>query len=785
MAFPFLLLYLLRRVLRQSDYARNLIERFGFLPAELKQTGHSAIWLHAVSVGEIAAAAGLIDAMRTRFPLATVFVSASTLAGRQLAEQKLGPQVDGIFYLPADYCFAIRRVLAHIKPVVVVILETEIWPNLYNEIKKTGAGLVTVNGRISPRAFPSYLKARWLFREVLALPDAILAQDEVSRRRFEALMGDTSTLQVGGNLKYDQQASSKSPPEAITTLLDAIRPQQIWIAASTMPPAREGDPDEDDLVVQCFHQLAATFPKLLVILAPRRPERFVLTAAKLGEAGIRYLRRTELTHDSQMMLPGVLLLDTIGELASVFPLGDVVFVGGTLNHRGGHNIIEPAQAGRAIVIGPHMENFPEIAADFREAGVLIDIPGPHALADSVANLLQHPEARQALGDLARQRALTGRGATSRCIHAVATLYERCLPRDPRSWWHYATLWPLARIWAAGGAWKRQRELLQVRQLPTPAICVGNITMGGAGKTPTVLWLVHRLQEAGFQPAILTRGYGRISREAILVAGPAERPPREVTGDEAQILLERSGAPVGIGANRFFTGLALLKRHPGVNVFVLDDGLQHWRLHREFNLVVIDALQPFGQYDIFPLGRLREAIPDGLNRANAFLLTRTESGARLKGIEDFLSKSNPSAPIFRSRVRPESWVDARTGESLTVDALGNTPVLAFCGLANPNSFFVTLRALRVPVRARVPFPDHHPYRPHELQRLEAMAAASGASALVCTEKDFQNLTPAWRQSIQGHPLYWLRIGTEVERGEDLVQWVLQHVDATNVPSARPD
>ncbi len=763
-------------MLRQRDYARNLIERFGYLPRELKQTGHSAIWLHAVSVGEIAAAAGLIDALRKQFPLATVFVSASTLAGRRLAEQKLGDRVDGIFYLPADYCFAIRRVLSHIKPVVVVILETEIWPNLYHEIKKTGAGLLTVNGRISPKTFPRYQKARWLFREVLALPDAILAQDAVSYARFAALMDDTRTLSVGGNLKYDQDSSGKAPPAAITALLERLNPQQVWVAASTMPPAQEDDPDEDDVVIASFLDLGRRYPNLLLILAPRRPERFGSAAAKLGEAGIPYLRRSELQATDTLPLPGVLLLDTIGELASVFPLADVVFMGGTLNHRGGHNILEPAQAGRAVVAGPHMENFPEIAADFREAGAFAEVASAGALAPELDRLLGDSEARQALGQKARQRALTGRGATARCIETVASLYECCIPRDPLSWWHYATLWPLSKLWEAGSAWKQGRELPRARSLPVPVLCVGNVTTGGAGKTPAVLWLTSKLSAQGFTPAILTRGYRRMSREPLLVAGSEERPARELTGDEAQILLERADVPVGIGTDRYLTGQALLQRFP-VDLFILDDGMQHWKLARNCNLVVVDALQPFGRRAVVPLGRLREPLEKGLARADVFLLTRTESGARLRGIEDLLRRVQPKAPIFRSRVSAECWVDARTGDTLPTGHLADTPVVAFCGLANPNSFFQTLRGLQIPVQARVPFPDHHPYRPYELKRLGSLATGCGATTLVCTEKDFQNLGADWRLSLANYPLYWLRIGMEVERGDELVAWLTQRLRET--------
>jgi len=756
---------------RQPDYAKNLVERFGYLPAELKQAGHNAIWLHAVSVGEIAAADGLIRELRQQFPLATVFVSASTVAGRKLATEKLADVVDGIFYLPADFSFAIRKVLNHIKPVVVVILETEIWPNLYYEVKRTFAGLLIVNGRISSKAIGSYQKGRWLFREVLDLPDAILAQDQVSRNRFASLMDDKGTLSIGGNLKYDQDSGSKPIPSVVKKWLEGCNPSHIWIAASTMPPATPEDVDEDEIVIGAIQELVVEFPRLLLILAPRKPERFDRAAGLLREAGIPFVRRTTLAADDRPAEErsathvNVLLLDSIGELASLFAMADVVFVGGTLNHRGGHNILEPALAGKPIVIGPHMENFPEIAADFRDSESLLELRTAEELTPAVRGLLTRPGERKRLGEKALSQAKKGRGATSRCIAEISRLYQLCIPRDPRSWWHYALLWPLSRLWMWGSALDRSRKQARAQRLPVPVVSVGNLTAGGAGKTPVALWLADSLQHAGWTPAILTRGYKRLSRDPILVMGPGTKADRAITGDEAQIFLKRGNAPVGIGTKRYEVGQALLKRF-SADSFVLDDGMQHLQLERDCNLVLVDALQPFGERDPLPLGRLREPL-ESLSRADIFLLTRTESGARLHGIEGTLRRYNAKAPIFRSRVKALGWVDARTGEEFPAEHLEGARAVAFCGLANPNSFFQTTRGLRVNVRARVPFPDHHVYRPADLQRLDGLAASTGSRVLVTTEKDFQNLETGWRDALRKSSLYWVRIGMEIDNEAELV------------------
>ena len=742
------------------------------LPNEFNQTTHGSIWVHAVSVGEIVAAASLIHELRERYPLAPVYVSVTTVTGRRVAEQRLAGNCDGIFYAPIDYCFAIRNTLRRIRPLVLVILETEIWPNLYHEVKKTFAGLLVVNGRISERAFPRYRKARWFFSEVLSLPNAILAQDEVSHQRFADLMRseDAARLSVGGNLKYDIGPAAASPPPELKAFLDRLGPRRIWIAASTMPPATEGDVDEDVAVLAAFERLMPEIPDLLLILVPRHPERFELAASRLAESGVNWMRRTALTDDSAPRLPGVLLLDSMGELASLFPIADVVFMGGTLNHRGGHNILEPAACGVPVVTGPHMENFPGIAADFRDAGAVLTVERQEDLPAALRPLLLDASLRRELGERARRRFLAGTGATARALERVSMLYEYAVPRPPRSWWHYAFLWPLARLWQAGSFWKRRRQLAHARRLPVPVVCVGNITTGGAGKTPAVLWLTGQMRDRGHAPAILTRGYRRVSREPVAIAAPGESLPRLITGDEPQIFLRRADAPVGIGANRYQVGTKLLERF-AVDILLLDDGFQHWRLERDFDLVLVDALMPFGERDLVPLGRLREPM-DALARADAFLLTRTSAKGRLRGIEAKLRAINPAAPIYRSKVVPISWVDAANGvEKPIADWQPESP-MAFCGLANPNSFRQTLRALGIKPRAFWPFPDHHVYVPADLRRLEEFARNVDARVLLTTEKDFCNLEPDWYLSIRQTPMHWLKIGTEIENGDALVDLILQ-------------
>jgi len=333
-----------------------------------------------------------------------------------------------------------------------------------------------------------------------------------------------------------------------------VQPEQIWIAASTMPPRDPEDPDEDDAVIEAFRRLAAEHPGLLLIQVPRRPERFEAAAAKLTAAGVPFVRRSVLDGTTRALpLPGVLLLDSVGELSGLFAVADVVFMGGTLASRGGHNILEPAFFGRPVICGPHMENFPDIFQEFRARHACFEIRNVSELAFATGALLRDPEMRARLGTAAREIAEARRGATDRALHEIANLHARALPRYRPAAVAYPFLWLLSKLWRLGGRLKRSRALARRERLRTPVISVGSLTAGGAGKTPFVLWLAGRLHAAGYSPAFLTRGYRRRAPEkyTILAPGASEAPAR--TGDEAQLFLRSGLGAVGMGADRVLTG----------------------------------------------------------------------------------------------------------------------------------------------------------------------------------------------------------------------------------------
>jgi len=763
-ALPLLVFYFVWRCAREPRYLRHFNERLGGGPNSFRATPPGAIWLHAVSVGEAMSAAGLLQQLRESSPSIPLYLSVSTLAGRALAEDKLTPLVDGIFFAPIDYAFAVRRVLRRVRPAVVVILETEIWPVLYRQAKRAGCVLLVLNGRMSDRAFPRYRALRLFFRHTLALPDAIFVQSEEDRKRYLASGAPVERVSVLGNLKYDVAPLRGDPPAAVEKLLDRLRPAAIWIAASTMPGADSSDVDEDRVVVEAFRVLAKANPGLFLILAPRKPERFDTAAELLGDTGVRFHRRSRKTVDPQLALPCVLLLDTIGELTSLFPRADVVFMGGTLARRGGHNLLEPAACGRAIVSGPHLENFASIAAEFREQRAMHEIASADQLASAVQELLENRELRESLGARAAELASSHRGVARKAAHEILRAQDLVVPTGKPRGVAAPLLWMLARVWSAVGRWKRKRDASRARRLDTPVVCVGAMSMGGAGKTPMVDYLAERMRERGHRPAILTRGYRRRSIEPSIVIEAGEPVSVSITGDEAQIYLNSGYAHAGIGADRWSTG-RMIEKEFQPDLFLLDDGFQHRRLVRDLDIVLLDALNPLAGGDVFPLGRLRERL-NGLARADVLVIMRAACEREYAGLIQQLRAVNASAPIFRARAEPRYWVSHRTGR-LAHPPEG--PVAAFCGLGNPASFWMTLKRARIQPVFKWEFEDHHRYCWSELECLAAQARMHGSQILLCTEKDAMNL-PA--RSVQllledSVELYWLKIGVEIENEEALL------------------
>jgi 3-deoxy-D-manno-octulosonic-acid transferase len=759
-SFPFIFCYFLGRILFFPAYRPHFVERLGFLPQSFSRTKPGAIWLHAVSVGEIASALPLIRRLRAQQPGIPFYLSTATIAGRSAALRQAAPLVDGIFYAPIDFASCIRRILRATRPALVIVLETEIWPNLYSEISRCGARLAIVNGRISNRTWPQYQAWRWFFAPILKFPDCIIVQSPTDFERYSHLGVPARCLSILGNLKYEALAAQPH------STLPTFGAEHIWVAASTVGPNERGSitrhfVDEDDIVIETFQQLTRDFPKLLLILAPRQPARFPEVARKIIASGLPFLRRTELQNDSALALPGILLLDSMGELASLYSLADVVFVGGSLAPRGGHNIIEPGAAGVPVIVGPHMHNFEVITRDFLEHQAIVQIQREHDLLPALHDLLSNPRRAADMGKRGQQFVRSQQGVSEAVADRLWPLYHTACWRTPHSALSRLFLSPLALLWRWGGNLKRsgnERRAAGLLPLPVPVVSVGGITIGGSGKTPFTNYLAAALKAHRHSPAILTRGYGRRFPADSIVLPPTAKVSALMTGDEAQIFLRAAIAPIGIGAKRYETAQILLRQFPATDVLLLDDGFQHARLDRDFDIVVIDGLDPFGQEDLVPLGRLREPLT-ALRRAGAFVVTRAENDFRFDFIRRRLRDFNPTAPAFRTRLVSRAWRDYRTGES--VPSLADKRVGAFCGLGNPENFWSTLESLGLEVVFRWSFDDHHNYKPTEVYSLAQQAKEYGAEMLVTTEKDRINCPNNMESALAPLNLFWLEIEFELE------------------------
>jgi 3-deoxy-D-manno-octulosonic-acid transferase len=762
--------YDLIRGLRRGRPWSSLTQRLGFLPPSFQQTSADSIWLHAVSVGEVVSCEMLVRRLKEQHPGLPIFVSTGTATGQALAREKLGDITAGIFYMPLDLPFPVRRVLSTIRPRLMIVAETEIWPNLYRLVKRSGAGLLVVNGRISDRTFPSYQRFRFLFRSVLRHVDLILAQSEQDRERMVAIGAQPDRVEVGGNLKYDFEVAGTVAPEAVRLFLSEIEAGPVIVAGST----REG---EELLMVEAFRGVAEQHEKALLVVAPRHPRRFDEAASALATAGLPVVRRSELDAGPRgLNLPAVLLLDSLGELAALYSLADVVFVGGSLNGWGGHNVLEPALSGRPVVVGPTTQNFAEMVKALLAEKGLIQIGEAEELGSTLLDLLKNRKAALAIGERGRSVAEAQRGATAKALGAGMRLYGDAVPLSIPGWGSRLLLGGPAKVWGAVARRKAATSVSGGRaagRLRSFTICVGNLTAGGEGKTPVVAWIVEQLCERGHRPAVLTRGYRRRSSKPWIVVGPKDEPSAEQIGDEAYLLwrdFRECGldVPIGVGADRSQAGTELEKRFP-VDIVVMDDGYQHFGLERDFDLLVVDASRPFGGGRILPLGRLRESVA-GASRAKAILLTKTQPGVSYDGIETELRRWNRTAPILRARTRAVAAVDASTGEESALESLVGTTCVGFCGLGNPDSFWRTLDAEGIRPAERLAFRDHHRYTQADIGRIGDAARRADASVLLTTQKDFVNLRGAlvdtdgeatiFDERLQ---LFWLRIEQEVEPG----------------------
>lgn len=399
-------------------YRNGLLHRLGRVPARLLSADpRPVLWLHAVSVGEVLAVSRLVAELDRAFPAYRLLVSTTTRTGHELARQRFGSE--RVFYCPLDLPWAVRAYLRALRPRLLILAETEFWPNLLSSCFRRAIPVAVVNARISDRSWPRYRRLRRLWPPFLGPLGCILAQSLTDAERLCAIGCQPARVSVAGNLKFDVRAAAEA--EATRELRRRAPGLRFVVAGSTLA-------DEESVLLHAWPRLLAVDPNLVLVLAPRHPERFAAVAALLDASGLIWSRRSLWsTQPAAPLAPAhIVLLDTIGELASVYSLAAVAFVGGSLVPAGGHNPLEPAQFAVPIVMGPHYVNFRAITEDLLAHDAL-RIAQKDSLAATLLDLLRDPGQAAALGRRARQVFDQQSGATARSLAALRELLAAEVP----------------------------------------------------------------------------------------------------------------------------------------------------------------------------------------------------------------------------------------------------------------------------------------------------------------------------------------------------------------------
>ncbi len=411
-------------------YLPAMRERMGHLPNSLRSDGRKTIWIHSCSVGETLSVQPLAHLLSQRFPEARLVFSVITRSGRRIADERFAKYGEGnVFYFPIDLPIFVNRVLEHVKPDILITIDTEIWPNTLHGLRKRNIPIVMANGRISAESFQYYRWVQPLMGIVLENYSKFLMKDQEDADRLRQMGARTSRIVVTGNIKYDRDVVEKDVAEAVRTAID----DSLSLSSLNSPLIVAGSTHdtEESVLFEVLDRLRSSdrTSDVRLLLAPRHPERFNAVAALAERTGQIVARRSS---GSASPSATVLLLDSVGELAAAYQFATVAFVGGTLIPHGGQSIMEPALYGKAIVIGPSTENFPGIIDDFRDHNAVVQIPADDKdraaqvdqLTEAIEKLLVDHEGRTAMGERAQSLFGRSKGATAFTVNEIAKVLER-------------------------------------------------------------------------------------------------------------------------------------------------------------------------------------------------------------------------------------------------------------------------------------------------------------------------------------------------------------------------
>lgn len=778
------------KIIVSAKYRGRIPARLGFgltrLLADIP-AGRPRIWVHALSVGEVTSALPLVKALRANRPELVIIFSAATMTGEHLALEKLHGQVDTFVPFPLDLYSSAKRFIHGLAPDLFILVETDFWPNFLHCLERENIPAILVNGRISEKSFASYQRFSYFFMPMFSAFTCISMQTTADAEKMISLGIAPDRIKPLGNLKYD--AALPGPEAAAGTGLDrtdlGIKPDcPVWVAGST----HDG---EEEIILEVHKRLLATWPDLFLVVAPRQVDRgnYIKSAAVI--LGIP-VRKRSTPDDTGTEPASAMILDTIGELAATYKLADIAFIGGSLIPEGGHNPLEAAVFAKPVLFGPHMDDFTEIAADLVATGGARITRNSDELFKAMHELLADNALREESGRLAAEQLHNHQGVTARHLGMINDILSRdrqaplTAPDRDRLAGIFLLGRPLAFIYGAImiiRAWMYKTGTLTSHRLAARVISVGNLTMGGTGKTPLVMYIARYLLDKGRKPAIVSRGYGGRARRPVNLVSDGRTIMLEAvdSGDEPRLMAETlPEVPVLTGKKRAEVGRYAVERL-GVDTIILDDGFQHLAVKRDLDLVLFNAgtMGPGSHLKfsrVLPGGELREP-PGALGRADAFIIIGQDQATadNAASIRNTLKQKFPAKPVFIGSHRTVGLVNPLNGETLDIEKSGLYNIYGFCGIGDPESFRRTLRENQLEIVGFRVFKDHHAYSAADLAAMRKEAAEAGAGALVTTEKDMVKLRPQIGTAINRADLPVLSLRIELDPGEDFAGFLAEKLD----------
>lgn len=789
------------RSIREKGFVERIKQQLGRQPEEeiAKVAGKNCIWVHAASVGEIVAASPLIKEFRKEFPKSPILVSVFTNSGYEMAGRII-KDADALIYLPFDLPWLTPNLLRRVRPRVFMPVETELWPNFLQEARRMHIPVMMVNGRISEKSVKSYRYMHSLWDDMRDTITFFAMQSPIDAEYIKRLGAKEELVTVTGNTKYDQTYTNvdEAEKQAIIDSMGLTDNQGIFLAGSTHP-------GEEEPVLEAFLAVRQKFSKAKLLIAPRAILRADAIAGMCKSRGLTVVTRKELMESTEKLTGhDVVILNTIGELGKVYSIGDVVYVGGSLIPHGGHNILEPAAHGKAIITGCNMQNFKETHALFSGRNAVITVNDGEGLKQAAVELFENAEKRHKMEEDTLQICAENQGAARK----TAILLRKILTQEAgkgrvrstdRTGWFQTFFYQMIHNQAPKNIFVRAFILLlqllsyvycilvnvklggyhvglfKRKELDCFVISLGNITVGGTGKTPTAQQLARRIRDMGYNVVILNRGYrakwhgdvGVVSDGKKLLMDAAQ------AGDEAYMLAKHlPNVPVLIGPERSVTGQFAVEKF-GAEVAILDDGFQHWQLKRDLDIMLVDAVNVFGNEYMLPRGTLREPLSH-IQRADVCLMTKVDQAAAgsCDYIREKIHRYNNRALIIESIHKPRvcielsDWRSNIASDGIPVEEMAGKRIVAVSAIGNPASFEQTISGIGAELLESVRFPDHHEYTDVEVIDVLEQAYNGGAEAIFITEKDAVKIPdiPLDDKEVYKVPIYVLTIAVQLTDGE---------------------